>query len=52
MKVSASSGSGGQNEGKKTQSSPQIDLNSGKAKLSSKQYELINKRQIDEKKPY
>jgi len=27
-------------------------MNQGKAKLSSKQYELINKRGVDEKKPY
>ena len=52
MKVSASSGSGQQEKGKKSLSAPKIDLNAGKAKLSSKQYELINKRQIDEKKPY
>ncbi len=52
MKVSASSGSGQQDKGKKSLSAPKIDLNSGKAKLSSKQYELINKRRVDEKKPY
>lgn len=52
MKVSASSGSGSQDKGKKMQASMQIDLNSAKAKLSSKQYELINKRRVDEKKPY
>jgi len=52
MQVSAQSGSGSKDEGKKTHSGAQIDLNAGKAKLSSKQYELINKRQIDEKKPY
>ena len=52
MKVDASSGSGSQEQGKKSRSTPKIDLNSGKAKLSSKQYELINKRKIDEKRPY
>jgi len=52
MKVSASSGSGSQKKGKKSLSAPKIDLNSGKARLSSKQYELINRRKIDEKKPY
>jgi Ca-activated chloride channel family protein len=52
MKVSAPSGSGSQDEGKKTRSQSQVNLNSGKAKLSSKQYELINKRQINEAKPY
>ena len=52
MKVAASSGSGAQQKGKKSSSAPKIDLNSGKAKLSSKQYELINKRSVNEKKPY
>ncbi len=52
MKASAASGSGSQDRGKKTQSDSQVSLGSGKAKLSSKQYELINKRKIDEKKPY
>ena len=52
MKASAASGSGSQNKGKKTQSGAEINLGNTKAKLSSKQYELINKRQVDEKKPY
>ncbi len=52
MKVSASSGAGSQDGGKKTDASTQVSLSGGKAKLSSKQYELINKRGIDEKKPY
>lgn len=52
MKVSASAGSGESESGKKTSSQNILNLNEGKAKLSSKQYELINKRQIDEKKPY
>jgi len=29
-----------------------FNLNGSKAKLSSKQYELINKRGVDEKKPW
>lgn len=52
MKVSASAGSGESKSDKKTASQNILNLNQGKAKLSSKQYELINKRQIDEKKPY
>ena len=52
MKVSAAASSGADDDGKKTESESKIDLNSGKAKLSSKQYELINRRQIDEKKPW
>lgn len=52
MKADAPAGSGSQDEGKKTQSASKINLGDSKAKLSSKQYELINKRQIDEKKPY
>ena len=52
MKVSATASSGADDGGKKSKSESKIDLNSGKAKLSSKQYELINRRQIDEKKPW
>jgi Ca-activated chloride channel family protein len=52
MKVSASASSGAEDQGKKTSSQAKIDLNSGKAKLSSKQYELINKRGVDEKQPW
>lgn len=51
MKVSAKASSGA-SEAKKSKQESQVNLNSGKAKLSSKQYELINKRQIDEKKPW
>ncbi len=52
MKVSAAASSGSQDAGKKTKSESRLDMSKGKAKLSSKQYELINKRQIDEKKPW
>lgn len=52
MKVSAAASSGSSDDGKKAKSEPKIDLNSGKAKLSSKQYELINKRVINEKQPW
>ncbi|MBA3027051.1 MAG: VWA domain-containing protein [Sulfurimonas sp.] len=52
MKVSASAGSGESESDKKSASQNILNMNQGKAKLSSKQYELINKRQIDEKKPY
>lgn len=52
MKVDASGGSGDAKDGKKTKSETKLNLNSGKAKLSSKQYELINKRGINEKKPW
>jgi Ca-activated chloride channel family protein len=52
MKVSASAGSGESQSDKKSASQNILNMNQGKAKLSSKQYELINKRQIDEKKPY
>ena len=51
MKVSAKA-SNGVSEAKKSKQESQVNLNSSKAKLSSKQYELINKRQIDEKKPW
>ena len=52
MKVSASASSGADDGGKKTKSEAKVDLNSGKAKLSSKQYELINKRGVNEKQPW
>lgn len=51
MKVSANAGSGA-NDAKKSKQNGQLNLNSAKAKLSSKQYELINKRQLNEKKPW
>ena len=51
MKVKAPAGSG-ENQGKKTKTQSSLDLNSGKAKLSSKQYELINKRVVNEKQPW
>jgi Ca-activated chloride channel family protein len=52
MKVTASANSGSNDKGKKSQQSAKIDLNANKTKLSSKQYELINKRQINEAKPW
>ena len=52
LKVSAPAGSGSAEKGKKTKSDPMLNLNKGKAKLSSKQYELINKRGANEKKPW
>ena len=51
MKVKAPAGSG-ENAGKKVKTQSSFDLNSAKAKLSSKQYELINKRVVDEKQPW
>jgi len=52
MQVSAKSSSGAGEMGKKTKSEQMFNLNGSKAKLSSKQYELINKRGVDEKKPW
>lgn len=52
MKVSTSASGGEKNKGKKSRQASRIDLNSGKAKLSSKQYELINVRRVDEKRPW
>jgi Ca-activated chloride channel homolog len=52
MKVSAPASSGGEEMGKKTKSDPMLNLNKGNAKLSSKQYELINKRGSNETKPW
>ncbi len=52
MKVSAPASGGSADIGEKTKSEAMLNLNKGKAKLSSKQYELINKRGINEKKPW
>lgn len=51
MKVSAQSGSS-DDGGKKARAQDNINLNSSKAKLSSKQYELINKKAVNEKQPW
>lgn len=51
MKTDSASGGGG-DEGKKTQSDPRFSMSQGKAKLSSKQYELINQRSVHETKPW
>jgi Ca-activated chloride channel family protein len=51
MKVSANASSGA-DDGKKSSSKASLDLNSHRAKLSSKQYELINKRGVNEKQPW
>lgn len=52
MKVSANASSGAKDGGKKVSSQANINLNTAKAKLSSKQYELINKRGVNEKQPW
>lgn len=52
MQVSSATSGASDDKGKKTEMQNSINLNSGKAKLSSKQYELINKRSVDEKKPW
>ncbi|MBW6489453.1 VWA domain-containing protein [Sulfurimonas sp.] len=52
MQVSAQAGGGADDDGKKSKSQNKINLEGGNAKLSSKQYELINKRRVDEKKPW
>ncbi len=52
MKVSAPASNGKADMGEKTKSESMLNLNKGNAKLSSKQYELINKRGVNEKKPW
>ncbi|WP_373072695.1 VWA domain-containing protein [Sulfurimonas sp.] len=53
MNVSAASSSSSDNSGKKVKSNQSsVDMSQGKAKLSSRQYELINKRGVSEKKPW
>lgn len=51
MKTDTASGGGG-DEGKKSQSDPHFSMSQGKAKLSSRQYELINQRSVHETKPW
>jgi len=51
MKSDMASGGGG-DEGKKVQSDPRLSMSQGKARLSSRQYELINKRSVRETKPW
>jgi len=52
MKVSAAA-SNGSNQGKKSrQDASVVNLNKTEAKLSSRQYELINKRGVNEKQPW
>ena len=52
MKVSAKASSSKADMGKKNKSESMLNLNKSKAKLSSKQYELINKRGANEKYPW
>lgn len=51
MKTDTASGGGG-DEGKKAKSDPRFSMSQGKAKLSSRQYELINQRSVHETKPW
>ena len=51
MQSDMKSGGGG-DEGKKAQSDPRFSASQGKAKLSSRQYELINERSVHETKPW
>ncbi len=52
MQVSAAASSGADDGGKEAKSQNTINLDGAKAKLSSRQYELINKRSVDEKNPW
>ena len=51
MQSDMKSGGGG-DEGKKAESDPRFSASQGKAKLSSRQYELINMRSVHETKPW
>lgn len=51
MQSDMKSGGGG-DEGKKAQGDPRFSASQGKAKLSSRQYELINERSVHETKPW
>lgn len=52
MKVQANASSGGGQQGKKTKNEGAFSLNPNNTKLSSKQYELINQRSVNETKPW
>lgn len=52
MKVNTDASSGAGDDGKKTKSEAIFSQNASKTKLSSTQYELINKRGVNEKKPW
>ncbi len=52
MKVSANAGAGDAKNSQESRSDAILNLSQGKAKLSSKQYELINARSVNEDKPY
>lgn len=51
MQSDMKSGGGG-DEGKKAEADPRFSASQGKAKLSSRQYELINARSVHETKPW
>ncbi|HEX5710361.1 MAG TPA: VWA domain-containing protein [Sulfuricurvum sp.] len=51
MQSDMKSGGGG-DEGKKAEGDPRFSASQGKAKLSSRQYELINERSVHETKPW
>lgn len=51
MKSDMAAGGGG-DEGKKVKSDPRLSMSQGKARLSSRQYELINQRSVHETKPW
>lgn len=51
MQSDMKSGGGG-DEGKKAEADPRFSASQGKAKLSSRQYELINERSVHETKPW
>jgi Ca-activated chloride channel homolog len=52
MKVEGAAASGSSDGGKKVKNEGQFSLQQGNAKLSSRQYELINKRGVHEEKPW
>ncbi len=52
MKVSANAGAGSKTKGKKVKSESQVNFNPSQSALSYKQYELINKRSVNEENPW
>ncbi len=52
MKVDADASSGESKNGQEVEAKAKLNISSSKAKLSSKQYELINQRSVNEKSPW
>ncbi|MEA3373590.1 MAG: VWA domain-containing protein [Campylobacterota bacterium] len=52
MRVTADASQGASKQGKSVETDPRLGFSKGDAKLSSRQYELINQRSVDEVQPW